>query len=128
MTKKKALLKLVEKGQHKGFIYCFRFVDPPVKKTEFLIESFSLFKKYVPERILRQKCGLPVFSDYDRNIAVCDIDCIIYLDSDFEYVGLLKPRYMFPNREEDKFYDKLLDLKEQFKNHRMIKNIVEYQI
>ncbi|MBK7244686.1 MAG: hypothetical protein IPH98_12650 [Saprospiraceae bacterium] len=125
---KKALLKLVEKGQHKGVIYCFRFVDPPVKKTEFLIESFSLFKKYVPERILRQKCGLPVFSDYDRNIAVCDIDCIIYLDSDFEYVGLLKPRYMFPNREEDKFYDKLLDLKEQFKNHRMIKNIVEYQI
>lgn len=124
---KKATHKLIQKGQHKGVIYCFRFVDPPVKKTDYYIKEFSIFKKYVPERILRQKCGLPFFSDYERNIAVCDIDCIIYLDSDFEYDELLKPCYMFPNREEDKFYDKLLELKNQFRNSRMIENIVEYQ-
>jgi hypothetical protein len=124
---KKATYKLIEKGQHKGVIYCLRFVDPPVKKTEYYIKEFSLFKKYLPERILRQKCGLPFFTDYDRNIAICDIDCIIYLDSDFEYDNLLKPSYMFPNREEDKFYDKLLELKRQIGNSRMLENIVEYQ-
>jgi|APLak6261672720_1056091.scaffolds.fasta_scaffold06035_1 hypothetical protein len=123
----KAFHKLIEKGHHKGVIYCFRFVDPPVKKTEYLIETFSLFKKFVPERILRQKCGLPFFSDYDRNIAVCDIDCIIYLDNDFQYDEILQPSYMFPTRVEDKFYDKLLELKSRFKGQGLTENIVEYQ-
>ncbi|MFZ1789176.1 MAG: hypothetical protein WAT92_12715 [Saprospiraceae bacterium] len=123
----RAFYKLIEKGHHKGVIYCLRFVDPPVKKTEYLIESFSLFKKYVPERILRQKCGLPVFSNYERNIAVCDIDCIIYLDEDFQYNDILQPSYMFPNRIDDKFYDKLLELKNKFKNHILTEKIVEYE-
>ena len=54
-------------------------------------------------------------------------DCIIYLDSDFQYDEILQPRYMFPDRKEDKFYDKLLELKSQLKGRGLTKNIVEYQ-
>lgn len=115
----------IDKGNHDGVIYCFVFRDPPVKKTQYYIDSFSLFKTYTPERILRQRCGLPLFSDYDRNIAICDIDCIIYLDKDFEDNKSLAPEYMFPSREEDKFYHKLLELKDKYKNS--LNDVVVYE-
>lgn len=115
----------VEKGKHNGVIYCFVFRDPPVKKTEYLIKEFDLFKTYTPTRILRQNCGLPLFSDYDRNIAICDIDCIIYLDEDFEYETGLLPTYMFPNEKDDLFYGKLIELKKK-KSHELLENVVEY--
>lgn len=123
----KAFHTKIKKGKNKGVIYCFRFCNPSVKETEFLIKEFSLFKTYTPERVLRQKCGLPFFTYFERNISVCDIDCIIYLDEEFEYENLLEPSYMFPNRNDDKFYDKLIDLKHKYKNHNSLKNIVEYQ-
>ncbi|WP_430401638.1 hypothetical protein [Fluviicola sp.] len=116
----------VEKGEHNGVIYCFVFRDPPVKKTEFLIREFDLFKTYKPTRILRQNCGLPLFSDYDRNIAICDIDCIIYLAKDFDYETGLTPSHMFPNEKEDLFYAKLIELKKK-KSHQLLENIVEYR-
>jgi hypothetical protein len=34
---------------------------------------------------------------------------------------------MFPTRVEDKFYDKLLELKSRFKGQGLTENIVEYQ-
>src|SRR5262249_4457098 len=71
-----ATYKKIEKGNHKGVIYSFVFRDPPVKKTEFYIQEFDTFKTYTPERILRQHCGLPLFHEYERNIAAADIDCI----------------------------------------------------
>ncbi|WP_220384641.1 hypothetical protein, partial [Klebsiella pneumoniae] len=40
----KAYHSKVKKGEHNGVIYGFCFRDPPVKKTEFLIEKFDLFK------------------------------------------------------------------------------------
>lgn len=115
----------VERGKHEGVIYCFVFRDPPVRKTQFLIEKFNLFKSYTPERILRQKCGLPLFSDYDRNIALCDIDCIIYLDENFDYDTFLTPQYMFPNEINDKFYGKLMELKRKYTIPHL-DNILEY--
>ncbi len=116
----------VEKGKHSGVLYCFVFRDPPVKKTKYLIQQFDLFKTYTPTRILRQNCGLPLFSEYDRNIAICDIDCIIYLDEDFEYENGLTPKYMFPDEKEDLFYGKLIELKKN-KSHQLLENIVEYR-
>lgn len=115
----------VKKGEHTGVIYCFVFRDPPVKRTEYLIRDFDLFKTYKPTRILRQNCGLPLFSEYDRNIAICDIDCIIYLDEDFKNQEELTASHMFPNAEEDLFYGKLLELKKK-KSHQLLENIVEY--
>lgn len=121
----KAYHTRVRKGDHKGVIYGFCFQDPPVKKTEFLIERFDLFKTYKPERIIRQDCGLPLFSDYDRNIAITDLDFIIHLDEDFDYEGKKDPKYMFPNTEEDLFYGKLLELKDKYPD--LLANIVEYE-
>jgi hypothetical protein len=115
----------IKKGDHKGVIYGFCFRDPPVKKTEFLINKFDLFKTYKPERILRQDCGLPLFSGYERNIAITDLDFIIHLDKDFDYKGEKTPSYMFPDVEEDTFYGKLLELKD--KHPKLLKNIVEYE-
>jgi hypothetical protein len=115
----------IPKGDHKGVIYGFVFTDPPVKKTEFLIQNFNLFKTYTPERVLRQNCGLPLFGDYERNIATTDLDFIIYLDKDFDYEGKRTPKFMFPNTAEDKFYKKLLELKDEYP--KQLKNIVEYK-
>lgn len=123
---KKAYHSKIKKGEHQGVIYSFVFRDPPVKITQYLINDFDLFKTYPPERILRQKCGLPLFSDYDRNIAICDIDCIIYLDTDFDYNSHLTSSYMFPNEKEDKFYGKLIELKRKF-SYPELDNIVEYK-
>lgn len=123
-SENKAYYKEIEQGFHEGVIYGFRFREPPVKKEKFLIEKFDLFKTYHPERIIRQNCGLPLFGDYERNIAICDIDFIIYLDKDFDYKGKRSPEYMFPNIKEDLFYKKLLELKVKYP--KALSNIVEY--
>jgi len=116
----------ISQGNHEGVIYSFVFRDPLVKKTEFLIKDFDLFKTYSPARILRQNCGLPLFSEYDRNIAVCDIDCVFYLDENFDYPDKLRPSYMFPDESEDLFYGKLLDLKRKY-NGFGLDNVIEYK-
>ncbi len=115
----------IKKGDHKGVIYGFCFRDPLVKKTEFLIEGFDLFKTYNPVRVLRQNCGLPIFGEYERNIAITDLDFIIHLDKDFDYEGKREPNYMFPNTGEDRFYGKLLELKDKYPD--LLSNILEYE-
>ena len=114
----------VKKGEHQGVIYGFKFTNPPVKKTQYYIDQFDFFNTYIPERILRQDCGLPLIGDCERNIAITDIDFVIYLHEDFNYEGIKTSEYMFPNREEDKFYDKLIELKKQ--HPELLSNIVEY--
>lgn len=100
----KAFYEPILSGEHNGAIYCFRFRDPPVKKTQYLIKDFDLFKTYPPSRILRQDCGLPLFGPYERNIAITDIDCIIELSADFSMPASFKktPEFMFPSASEDK--------------------------
>ena len=120
-----AYYEKIRPGQHIGVIYGFCFRDPFVKRTEFLIKDFDLFKTYRPERIIRQDCGLPIFREYDRNIAITDLDFIINLHRDFDYQGNKTPEYMFPNTEEDKFYGKVLELKDQYPD--LLKDIVEYK-
>lgn len=115
----------VKKGDHRGVIYGFCFSEPSVKKTEFLVKDFDLFKTYRPERVLRQNCGLPLFGEYERNIAVTDLDFIIHLDKDFDYEGTRTPGYMFPNVKEDPFYGKLLELKDKYPD--LLGDIVEYE-
>jgi len=119
-----ATLTPVATGAHKGVIYLFRFTQPSVKKSEFLVESFDLFKTYLPERILRQNCGLPLIGPHERNIAICDIDCILRLHPDFECNTLRSPTEIFPSAAEDPFYRKLLALKGRFPDE--LTNVVEY--
>jgi hypothetical protein len=120
----KAAYEKIKKGDHEGVIYGFCFREPSVKSTEFLISEFDLFKTYKPERVLRQNCGLPLFGQHERNIAITDLDFIIKLHRNFDYEGLRTPEYMFPNTQEDPFYGKLLELKDRHPD--LLSNIVEY--
>jgi hypothetical protein len=120
-----AFYEPVAAGDHKGVIYCFRFREPPVKQTQYLIKEFDLFKTYPPERILRQESALPLFHAYERNIALTDIDCIIELAPDFAAETNLSPEYMFPSVLEDAFYAKLLSLKD--KHPDSLADVVEYR-
>jgi hypothetical protein len=119
-----AAYERVETGHHEGVVYCFRFGSPTVKKTEYLIREFDLLQTFVPERVLRQRCGLPMIGDWERNVASCDLDCIIRLDPKFETAGLPTPEYMFPSAREDQFYEQLLELKRRFPKE--LSGVVEY--
>ena len=119
-----ATLNPVATGAHRGVIYLFRFTQPSVRKSEFFVDSFDLFKTYPPERILRQNCGLPLLGHHERNIAICDIDCILRLHPKFEHAGLRNPKEMFPSTAQDPFYRKLLELKGKFPDE--LSNVVEY--
>lgn len=122
-----AFHRQIPRGEHQGVIYCFRFCAPPVKESEYLIRDFTLFKTYRPERILRQRCGLPLFGEDERNIAVTDIDCIIKLASDFDWEQSKSPKHMFPPKSEDPFYKKVLELKRSLPNSKLLENVVEYE-
>lgn len=121
----RAYYRKVKHGEHNGVIYCFRFTNPTVTQTQYLIREFDLFRTYPPTRILRQTCALPLFGQDERNIAITDLNCIIQLDPDFEYETPLTQEYMFPNAQEDRFYEKLLELKDNFPED--LKSVVEYQ-
>lgn len=126
-TAGKAYYEPVETGEHTGVIYCFRFRDPPVKRTQHLIKDFDLFKTLQPLRIIRQDCGLPLLGPHERNIALTDMDCIIRLHPDFLLPESFRktPPFMFPSTSEDMFYGKLLELRDQFPEE--LGSVVEYQ-
>jgi hypothetical protein len=123
----RAYYEPVPSGEHVGIIYCFRFRDPPVKRTQYLIKDFDLFKTLAPLRILRQDCGLPLLGPNERNIALTDIDCIIQLHPDFSLPESFnkQPEFMFPAASEDKFYRRLLELKDQYP--KLLDTVVEYE-
>ena len=114
----------VAPGAHTGVIYCFRFGSPTVKKSEYYVRTFDLFKTYRPERILRQHCALPLIGDFERNIAITEIDCILRLHPEFSCDSILRPEYIFPGVTEDAFYRKLLELKGQHPGE--VDEVVEY--
>lgn len=122
-----AYYRRVNSGEHGGVIYCFRFREPPVKRSQYLIREFDLFKTFPPARILRQDCGLPMMGPEERNIAITDIDCIIRLHPDFRLpVPFNKsPEYMFPSASVDKFYGKLLEIKDR--KPGLLDDLVEYE-
>lgn len=120
-----AYFETVPPGENRGVIYCFRFRDPPVKETQYLIKEFDIFRTHPPVRVLRQHCGLPLFMDEERNIAVTDLDCAIRLHPDFTSAGQRSPEYMFPNSLEDSFYGKLLALKDRHPG--AMSSVVEYE-
>lgn len=121
----RAYYERIARGQHRGVIYGFVFVMPFVTETQYLIRDFDYFKINPPERILRQRCGLPLFGDNERNIAVTDLDFIMLLHPDFDYETTFTPEYMFPCVAEDSFYARLLELKER--HPEGLSGVVEYR-
>ncbi len=120
-----AYFETVPTGENRGVIYCFRFREPPVKEAQHLIKEFDIFRTHPPVRVLRQHCGLPLFTDNERNIAVTDLDCVIRLHPDFTSTSIRSPEYMFPNSLEDSFYGELLALKDRYPKELI--SVVEYE-
>jgi hypothetical protein len=112
------------RGAHEGVIYLFRFGSPSVRRTEYLIQDFDYFRTHQPLRVIRQACGLPYFGPYERNIAVTDVDTVIELEPDFDGTSALSAEHLFPNTEEDRFYGRLLSLKDR--HPVALRDVVEY--
>jgi hypothetical protein len=119
-----AFYQSVSTGHHRGVVYAFRFLNPTVKRESFLIREFDLFRDHIPERVLRQNCGLPLFDDFERNIAITDLDCIFLLHPDYVSVSTLTAEHLFPPVAEDRFYAALLEQKDKYP--KFLASIVEY--
>ncbi|HEY9421834.1 MAG TPA: hypothetical protein VIW92_10500 [Thermoanaerobaculia bacterium] len=120
----KAFYEDVPAGAHSGVVYAFRFRDPPVKRESFLIREFDLFRDHIPERVLRQNCGLPLMGDFERNIAITDLDCILQLHPDYSSESRLTAEQLFPSIDEDRFYAVLLEQKDKYPE--LLASVVEY--
>lgn len=120
----------IPKGQHTGVIYSIVYTDPPLLPSSSLITNLSSFPHLYALRTFRQFCALASFNALNINQTVCDLDCIFKLTPDFDMTGVPDPSYLFPNRNEDYFYNTLLQLKElysQSENDNPFKDIVEYR-
>jgi hypothetical protein len=114
----------VDRGSHHGVVYCFVFEWPPVKETEFLVRDISLFRNLPPLRPIRQHCGLPSFHFNEIAAAARDLHAVFHLDEAFDVSGLPSAAELFPGRDEDRFYDTLLELRQRVPE--MWGSIVEY--
>jgi len=103
----------VASGSHRGVVYCFVFEWPPVKETEFLVKDISLFTNLPPLRPIRQQCGLPAFHVNEIAAAARDLHAVFHLDEAFDVSGLPSAAALFPGREEGRFYDALLELRDR---------------
>ncbi len=107
-----------------GVVYCFRFIDPPLKSTSSLVTEVGVFEKYPPVRPLRQSCALPQFDSLAINEAMADLDAILILDQDFDPSGIPSAPDLFPSRNDDPFYRVILEAKTQYPNE--LSDVVSY--
>jgi hypothetical protein len=115
--------KPVAEGDHQGVIYCFYFRAPTLTSTKDLIKNLESFEHINPLRPIRQQCALPFFLCDKFNEAACNLYAIFYLNRDFDIKGIHSKEFLFPNRNEDAFYNALLDVK---KSNKYLSDFVEY--
>jgi hypothetical protein len=77
------------------------------------VRDISLFRNLPPLRPIRQHCGLPAFHFNEIAAAARDLHAVFHLDEAFDVSGLPSAAALFPGREEDRFYDALLELRER---------------
>ena len=109
----KATYRPIENGRHEGVVYLLRFHDPPVKRTDYLVNSLRVFEHLPIVRPLRQRCGLPAFHAHEIAAASRDLDAVILLDPSFDTRELPEPEYLFPIND-DPFYLTLLEQRTRF--------------
>ncbi|WP_146187802.1 hypothetical protein [Limnohabitans sp. T6-5] len=109
----KATYRHINEGEHEGVIYFFRFRDPAVRQTDYLVNKLGVFEHLPVERPIRQRCGLPAFRANEIAAAARDLDAVILLDANFDTDGLPEPNHLFP-LSEDPFYLALLEQKKRF--------------
>ena len=106
-------------------VYCFDFGHSIRKENEF--SSSRLFAHAFPERPKRQKCVGYGAGFMEFNEPAGHIVYRLKLNDDFDIAELPKPEELFPSRQEDAFYDLLLQYKEKYKDFEFAKCIVEYE-
>lgn len=105
-------------------IYAFRFRNPSVKKTQWLIDEIPLYTELNPIRPVKQECTLPFFHVEEFNNASTAIELIFEIDDEFDFSEIPTVRDLFPDRNEDLFYDMLLQMKD--KHPEIYGDIPEY--
>jgi hypothetical protein len=120
----KADFHLIDNGNHKGVIYCFKFNAPMITRTSDIIDQLNLFEHLNPIRPIRQECALPHFLYHNINEALFYVHKIFYLDQNFETSNLPDKRHLFPDKDEDMFYKVICDLKP---NNEYFNPFVEYE-
>jgi hypothetical protein len=108
----RASFEPVRAGDHQGIIYCFVFESPSVTETGYMVREVPLFRNIPPLRPIRQRCGLPAFHVNEIAAAVRDLHAVFYLDAAFDLSELPSASYLFPGRQEDRFYGVLVELRE----------------
>lgn len=88
------------------------------------MRDISLFRNLPPLRPIRQHCGLPSFHFNEIAAAARDLHAVFHLDEAFDVSGLPSAAELFPGRDEDRFYDTLLELRQRVPE--MWGSIVEY--
>lgn len=116
----------VDGHEHHGIVYCMVYEDPPLTKTSDMITALHVFEHVPPVRPLRQKCALPFFHSMNFNEAATEIVAVLIIDGQFEMSGLPDAKYLFPDADEDPFYQALL--RQKAKCPKIYKNIIEYDI
>lgn len=121
--KSKATFKPIESG-HKGVVYLLRFTMPKLRKTTDIISKVHVFEHIPPIRPLKQSCALPYFLSHYVNEATAHIIGILKIEDTFDFSGHYNPIELFPSREDDPFYNALLELKEVIPE--LFKDIPDY--
>lgn len=107
-----------------GVVYAIVFEDPPLRPTSDRVRDLGVFHHIPPTRPYRQSCALPCFDSYRINAAACDIDAVFLVQDDFSLDGLPTADVLFPNRENDPFYNALLE--EKARHPTLWRDVVEY--
>lgn len=113
----------IKNGEHTGIIYCFYFRTPQITSTRDIIQSIPAFEYINPERPIRQSCALPFFLTDRFNEANQFIWHIFKLFPEFDNSELPSKKYFFPSKEEDKFYEAAISVKQKNENWE---DFVEY--
>jgi hypothetical protein len=103
----------VNNGEHKGVIYCFYFRAPQITKTRDIVESIPAFEYIFPLRPVRQSCALPFFLPDRFNEACQFVWHVFKLDSEFKLDDLHSKEFLFPSKNEDKFYAAAIEVKQK---------------
>ncbi len=88
------------------------------------LHDLPTFQHAPPLRPTRQKCGLVYFGERAINACLTDCHCVMELSPDFDGSDLPDAQELFPGRDEDPFYNLMLELRDRYPD--MMTEFVEY--
>lgn len=105
--------RFIPSGSRESIVYGFVFHDPPVTRTNDLVQELNWFEEFRPVRPLRQACALRMTDSNSVNCASPDLAVILRLRGPASAFDLPDVMELFPSAADDPFYDLLLRLKRE---------------